>query len=106
AQAIAALSAGASAFVSLGRYYPVGDMARIEVFGTGDAASSEFLDPRHGDRVQLEALRGQAEGFAAFAAGGPCTGATVADAAAAIDAAERASSQVPALAATAAGPAS
>jgi myo-inositol 2-dehydrogenase / D-chiro-inositol 1-dehydrogenase len=106
AQAIAALSGGATAFVSLGRYYPVGDMARIEVFGTRDAASSEFLDPREGDRAQLEALRRQAEGFAEFAAGGPCTGATVADAAAAIDAAERASSQIPVLAATAVGPAS
>jgi myo-inositol 2-dehydrogenase/D-chiro-inositol 1-dehydrogenase len=106
AQAIAALSGGTSAFVSLGRYYPVGDMARVDVFGTRDAASSEFLDPRDGDRAQLEALRRQAEGFAEFAAGGPCTGATVADAAAAIDAAERASSQIPVLAGAALGAAS
>jgi myo-inositol 2-dehydrogenase / D-chiro-inositol 1-dehydrogenase len=106
AQAIAALSGGASAFVSLGRYYPVGDMARVEVFGTRDAAASEFLDPREGERVQLEALRRQAEGFAEFAAGGPCTGATAADAAAAMEAAEQASSQVPALAGTALGAAS
>jgi myo-inositol 2-dehydrogenase/D-chiro-inositol 1-dehydrogenase len=106
AQAIVALSGGASGFVSLGRYYPVGDMARVEVFGTRDAAASEFLDPREGDRAQLEALRRQAEGFAEFAAGGPCTGATVADAAAAIDAAERASSQIPALVGAALGSAS
>jgi myo-inositol 2-dehydrogenase/D-chiro-inositol 1-dehydrogenase len=106
AQAIAALSGGTSAFVSLGRYYPVGDMARVDVFGTRDAASSEFLDPRDGDRAQLEALRRQAEEFAEFAAGGPCTGATVADAAAAIDAAERASSQISVLAGAAVGAAS
>jgi myo-inositol 2-dehydrogenase / D-chiro-inositol 1-dehydrogenase len=91
AEAIARLSGGASAFVSLGRYYPVGDMARIEVFGTGDAVRVDFLDPSEGEEAQLDALVRQAEGFAAYARGGPRSGASVDDAIAALDAAERAS---------------
>ena len=94
AQAIAALSGGATAVISLGRYFPGGDMARVEVFGTRDAVRTEFLDPAEGERAQLEALRAQAEGFAEFAAGGACTGATVDDAAAALEAAERASAAI------------
>jgi myo-inositol 2-dehydrogenase/D-chiro-inositol 1-dehydrogenase len=94
AQALATMSSGASAFVSLGRYYPGGDMARIEVFGTRDAVRCEFLDPKDGERIQLSALLAQAEAFASFAAGGPATGATAADAAAALLAAERAWSAI------------
>jgi len=91
AQAIGRLSDGAAAFVSLGRWFPGGDMARVEVFGTRDAVRVDFLDPRDGEAVQLEALVRQAEGFAEFARGGPCTGATIQDAEAALAAAERAS---------------
>jgi myo-inositol 2-dehydrogenase / D-chiro-inositol 1-dehydrogenase len=94
AQALATMSGGASAFVSLGRHYPGGDIARIEVFGTRDAVRCEFLDPKDGERVQLAALVAQAEAFASFAAGGPPTGATAADAAAALVAAERAWSAI------------
>jgi myo-inositol 2-dehydrogenase/D-chiro-inositol 1-dehydrogenase len=94
AQAIAALSRGASAFVSLGRYFPGGDMARIEVFGTRDAVRCDFLDPKDGDQAQLDALLRQAEGFAAFATGGPRTGASIHDAIAALEAAERASAAI------------
>lgn len=90
AQAISRLSGGASAFVSLGRYFPGGDMARVEVFGTRDAVRSDFLDPKDGETAQLDALVRQAEGFAAFATGGPLTGASIYDAAAALAAAERA----------------
>jgi myo-inositol 2-dehydrogenase / D-chiro-inositol 1-dehydrogenase len=90
AQAIAPLSGGATAFVSLGRYFPVGDMARVEVFGSRDAVRCDFLDPSDGETAQLDALVRQAEGFAAFARGGPQTGASIRDAAAALDAAERA----------------
>jgi myo-inositol 2-dehydrogenase/D-chiro-inositol 1-dehydrogenase len=90
AEAIARLSGGSSALVSLGRYYPVGDMARIEVFGSRDAVRCEFLDPQEGERAQLDALVRQAEGFAAYARGGPQTGASVDDAVAALNAAERA----------------
>jgi myo-inositol 2-dehydrogenase/D-chiro-inositol 1-dehydrogenase len=94
AQAIASLSRGASAFVSLGRYFPGGDMARIEVFGTRDAVRCDFLDPKDGERAQLDALVRQAEGFAIFAQGGPLTGASIHDAAAALEAAERASAAI------------
>ena len=94
AEAMARLSGGASAFVSLGRHYPVGDMARIEVFGTRDAVRVDFLDPKDGEQAQLEALLRQAEGFAAYARGGSQTGATVEDAIAALDAAERAAASM------------
>jgi myo-inositol 2-dehydrogenase / D-chiro-inositol 1-dehydrogenase len=94
AQAIAPLSGGASAIVSLGRYFPGGDMARVEVFGTRDAVRCDFLDPKDGERAQLGALVRQAEGFAAFAKGGPLTGASIHDAVAALEAAERASAAI------------
>jgi myo-inositol 2-dehydrogenase / D-chiro-inositol 1-dehydrogenase len=94
AQAIARLSGCASAFVSLGRYYPGGDMARIEVFGTRDSVRCDFLDPRDGEQAQLDALVRQAEGFAAYARGGALTGASVEDAVAALDAAERAAAAI------------
>lgn len=94
AQAIAPLSGGASAFVSLGRYFPGGDMARVEVFGTLDAARVDFLDPADGETAQLDALAHQAEAFAAFARGGPPSGATIQDAAAALEASERAAAAI------------
>lgn len=94
AQAIATLSGGASAFVSLGRYFPVGDMARVEVFGTQDAVRCDFLDPADGEQAQLDALVRQAEGFAIYARGGPISGASIHDAAAALAAAERAAAAI------------
>ncbi len=97
AQVIAELSGGGSGFISLGRYHPAGDMARAEVFGTHGTARCDFLDPAEGERAQLEALRLQAESFAAFAAGGPAQGATGADAVAALDAAQRAAAALPVL---------
>lgn len=103
AQAIAPMSGGATAFVSLGRYFPGGDMARIEVFGTRDAVRIDFLDPKDGDQAQLDALVCQAEGFASFAKGGPRSGASIYDAAAALEAAERATEQLLPLGAVTAG---
>ena len=103
AQAIAPMSGGATAFVSLGRYFPGGDMARLEVFGTRDAVRIDFLDPKDGERAQLDALARQAEGFATFAAGGPRTGASIQDAAAALEAAERAKAAIRPLQAAVAG---
>jgi myo-inositol 2-dehydrogenase/D-chiro-inositol 1-dehydrogenase len=91
AQALAELSGGSSGFVSIGRHYPGGDMVRVEVFGTRDAVRQDVLDPADGVTVQLDALRRQAEGFADFAMGGPSSGASVVDAIAALEAAERAS---------------
>lgn len=103
AQAIAPLSGGATAFVSLGRYFPGGDMARVEVFGTRDAVRLDFVDPKDGERAQLNALVRQAEGFATFATGGPRSGASIQDAAAALEAAERALAGIPRLSPALAG---
>jgi len=97
AQVLVELSGGASGLVSLGRFHPAGDMARAEAFGTKGTARCDFLDPAEGERAQLAALRLQAESFADFASGGPCTGATGADAIAALDAATRAGAAIPAL---------
>jgi myo-inositol 2-dehydrogenase/D-chiro-inositol 1-dehydrogenase len=95
AHALSALSGGTTAFISMGRYHAGGDLVRLELFGTGGAASETFIDQRRdGDAPQMEALRRQAEGFAAFARGGPPSGATVEDAAAALAAAQRATATV------------
>jgi myo-inositol 2-dehydrogenase/D-chiro-inositol 1-dehydrogenase len=97
AQVLVELSGGGSGLVSLGRFHPAGDMARAEAFGTKGTVRCDFLDPAEGEQAQLAALRLQAESFADFAAGGPCTGATGADAVAALDAATRAGAAIPAL---------
>jgi myo-inositol 2-dehydrogenase/D-chiro-inositol 1-dehydrogenase len=94
AQALAVLSGGTSGFVSLGRHYPAGDMVRVEVFGTQGAVRNDVIDPAAGEVVQLDALRRQAEGFADFASGRPRSGASVTDAIAALEAAERASAAI------------
>ena len=94
-QALATMSGGTTGLVSLGRYFPLGDMARVEVFGTRNSERIDFLDPADGDAAQLDALRRQAEGFAAYARGGPATGASVDDAQKALDAARRASTAIP-----------
>jgi myo-inositol 2-dehydrogenase / D-chiro-inositol 1-dehydrogenase len=97
AQVLVELSGGGSGLVSLGRFHPAGDMARAEAFGTKGTARCDFLDPAEGEQAQLAALRLQAESFADFASGGPCGGATGADAVAALDAAARAGAAIPAL---------
>src|SRR5215813_10916982 len=94
AQVITELSGGGSGLISLGRYHPAGDMARAEAFGTRGTVRCDFLDPAEGERAQLEAVRLQAESFAAFAHGGACEGATGADAIAALQAAEEAGAAI------------
>jgi myo-inositol 2-dehydrogenase / D-chiro-inositol 1-dehydrogenase len=97
AEVLAALSGSVAGFVSLGRYHPAGDMARAEVFGTGGFERCDFLDPADGERAQLEALRRQAEEFASYAQGADCSGATAADAVAALRAAEQVTAAIPAI---------
>ncbi len=99
AQVLVELSGGGSGLVSLGRFHPAGDMARAEAFGTKGTVRCDFLDPAEGEQAQLAALRLQAESFAGFASGAPCTGATGADAVAALDAATRAGAAIAALSA-------
>ena len=95
AQVLAELSGGAAGFVSLGRHHPAGDMASAEVFGTGGFERCDFLDPADGERVQLEALQLQADEFARYARGADCSGATAADAVAALVAAEQVTAAIP-----------
>jgi myo-inositol 2-dehydrogenase/D-chiro-inositol 1-dehydrogenase len=94
AQVLCATSSGATVLVSLGRYYAGGDMCSVAIFGTQDHTTSVFLDPIDGEAVQLDALRHQASSFADFARGGPCLGATVDDAIAALEAAAKAAAQL------------
>lgn len=93
AQLLGLLSTGATAIVSLGRYYPGGDTATIEVFGTRGHGYVRFLDPVDGERVQLEALAAQAAAFAARARGGVGDGASASDAVAALEVAVEATAQ-------------
>jgi myo-inositol 2-dehydrogenase / D-chiro-inositol 1-dehydrogenase len=93
AQMLCSLSRGSTALVSLGRRFPLGDVCRIEVFGTRDAEDSRFLWPPDAERVFFEALRCQAEAFAAWVRGGEPAGATAADAVAALAAAEQVGEQ-------------
>jgi myo-inositol 2-dehydrogenase / D-chiro-inositol 1-dehydrogenase len=98
AQFLLELSGGVCGFVSLGRFHPPGDMARVEVFGTGGIIRCDFLDPAEGVQAQLDAVRRQAEDFAVLARGGPGRGAMPADAIAALAAAEQATAAIPAMA--------
>jgi myo-inositol 2-dehydrogenase/D-chiro-inositol 1-dehydrogenase len=99
AQVVLTLSSGATGFISLGRYFRVGDAVWAEAFGTEGHERCDVIDPAEGEVAQLAALRAQAESFASFAAGGPCQGATAADAIAALTAAEQVSAAIPAMSA-------
>jgi myo-inositol 2-dehydrogenase/D-chiro-inositol 1-dehydrogenase len=90
AQVLCETTSGATVLVSLGRHYADGDMASVEVFGSKDHVLLEFLNPEDGERAQLEALVRQAQSFTEYAKGGPCRGASVEDAIAALEAAGRA----------------
>jgi len=90
AQVLCTLTGGTTALISLGQRFPLGDVCRVEVFGTADAAEARFLWPPDADAAFHDALRRQAEGFAAWVRGGPALGATAADAVAALAAAEAA----------------
>jgi myo-inositol 2-dehydrogenase/D-chiro-inositol 1-dehydrogenase len=91
AQVLCTLSGGTTGLVSLGRRFPLGDVCKVEVFGTLDAEECRFLWPPSADDTFLDALRLQAESFVRWVGGGPAEGASAFDAVAAIGAAERAS---------------
>jgi myo-inositol 2-dehydrogenase / D-chiro-inositol 1-dehydrogenase len=88
AHVLCTLSGGSTALVSLGQRFRIGDVCRVEAFGTRDAEDCRFLWPPDGEPVFLDALRRQAEAFAAWVRGGPAAGASAADAVAALAAAE------------------
>jgi myo-inositol 2-dehydrogenase/D-chiro-inositol 1-dehydrogenase len=94
AQAIAELSGGSTALISLGRRYPLGDVCKVEVFGTRDAEECRFLWPPTADATFFEALRTQAESFVRHVGGAPREGAGGEDAAAALEAAQRAGAAI------------
>jgi myo-inositol 2-dehydrogenase/D-chiro-inositol 1-dehydrogenase len=77
---------GIAGVVTLARRYPPGETCRVEVVGLDGAERVDFVAPPSGDETIAAALRAQAEDFAR--AGGE--GATVDDAIAALDAAQRA----------------
>jgi myo-inositol 2-dehydrogenase / D-chiro-inositol 1-dehydrogenase len=94
AQVLCTSASGATVFVSLGRHYRGGDMASVEVFGSKGHVHATFLNPEDGERAQLDALVRQAQAFAEYANGGPCRGASVEDAIAALEAAGRCADQL------------
>jgi myo-inositol 2-dehydrogenase/D-chiro-inositol 1-dehydrogenase len=94
AQAIAELSGGSTALISLGRRYPLGDVCKVEVFGTRDAEECRFLWPPTADATFYDALKAQAESFVRHVGGAPREGAGGEDAAAALEAAQRAAAAI------------
>jgi myo-inositol 2-dehydrogenase/D-chiro-inositol 1-dehydrogenase len=85
-QLSAVLDGGIVASILLGRRNPPGEVCRIEAIGLDGSAAFDFVSPPDGDETIAAALRAQADDFAR--AGGE--GATIDDAIAALEAAERA----------------
>jgi len=81
-----AVDGGIAAAVTLARRHPPGEVCRVEVIGLDGAERLDFVAPPDGDETIAAALRAQADDFAL----GHGEGATVADAVAAMEAAERA----------------
>ena len=79
-------SGGIVAAIVVGRRHPPGELCRIEVVGLDGAERLDFVAPPDGDATVAAALRAQAEDFAR----GGGEGATVDDAIAAFEAAQRA----------------
>ena len=94
AHAMAELSGGTTALVSLGRRFPLGDVCKVEVFGTKGAEECRFIWPPTAEETFFGALRLQAESFARYVRGAPSEGAGAPDAVAALAAAELAASQI------------
>ena len=88
--AIARLSDGAIATLSLGRRFPHGDCCWVELMGTDGHTRNLFMWGENGTRVFGDALVAQAEAFAAAVRGEAPRGATGEDALRAIEAADRA----------------
>lgn len=89
AEALLVLTGGTIACISLGRYFPDGDLVRVEAFGVKGHQHINVLDPGTGDEPQMEALRLQAEAFAVNSLGGSAGGATGEDAAVALEIAQQ-----------------
>jgi myo-inositol 2-dehydrogenase / D-chiro-inositol 1-dehydrogenase len=81
AQALVKLSGGTSTLVSLGRFYPGGDIVSVELFGSKSHTRFDVVSPETGEGPQLHALKLQAEAFARQARGAAPEGATAEEAA-------------------------
>ena len=86
--AIAKLSGGGVAVISLGRRFDRGDCCWVEVIGTRGSRRCEFMMGDTGDAVFRAALVAQVDAFAALVRGGASTAATAGDAVAALRAVE------------------
>jgi myo-inositol 2-dehydrogenase / D-chiro-inositol 1-dehydrogenase len=87
---ITRMSAGATGVITLTRRHPPGDLCRVEVVATEGVRTVAYLDPPHSEQQLVDALRAQAEGFAAALGGAAPHGANGEDAAIALEGAERA----------------
>jgi myo-inositol 2-dehydrogenase/D-chiro-inositol 1-dehydrogenase len=95
AEIVVALSGGALGSISLGRTFAHGDCCWLEVHGLRGHARAEFAWGSAGRRIVHGALAAQAEAFAAAVRGDARPqGASVGDAIAALEAAERAQEQL------------
>jgi myo-inositol 2-dehydrogenase/D-chiro-inositol 1-dehydrogenase len=89
-EAIACLSGGSVAAISLGRRFPHGDCCWLEVMGTRGYERIEFMWGAAGEVVFRRAMTAQADAFADAVLGdGPARGASADDAARALAAAEQ-----------------
>jgi myo-inositol 2-dehydrogenase/D-chiro-inositol 1-dehydrogenase len=88
------VSGGSTALVSLGRRFPLGDVCKVEVFGTRGAEERRFLWPPDANATFDAALRTQAQSFARHVGGAAMEGASGEDAAAAIAAAQQAAQAI------------
>ncbi len=93
-EAIARLSGGSVAAISLGRRFPHGDCCWVEVMGTGGHERVEFMWGAAGEDVFRDAMTAQADAFAEAVLGGPARGASADDAVRALAAAERMSAAI------------
>lgn len=89
AQALLVLSGGTVASISLGRYFPGGDLVTAEAFATEGHERVTVLEPITADDAQMDALRRQAEAFVANCGGASAGGATAQDAATTLRVAEQ-----------------
>jgi myo-inositol 2-dehydrogenase / D-chiro-inositol 1-dehydrogenase len=80
-EALVKLSGGASAVISLGRFYKGGDIASVALFGSKDHTRFDVVSPETGEGPQLHALKLQAEAFARHARGAAQEGTTAQEAA-------------------------
>ena len=81
AQALVRLSGGASAVITLGRFYKGGDIVSVALFGSRDHTRFDVVSPETGEGPQLDALKLQAEAFARHARGAAQEGTTAEEAA-------------------------